>query len=708
MTGSHDRGEAPRGPHSTHKGGADEVPLDQQRQGRTPWLRLALILAVLLRIGLSLEYQARHPWADRPVIDEASYERWALEVASGDFVGQGVFFQEPFYAYSLAPIYRLALPMPVDETGRVAEVGTRRQRTAVRHAQAVLGALLVYLVFVLTRRAFGVGPGLIAAFAMATYRPLLLLPSLLLKPNEFLPVVTGLLVLLLGALQAQWGTARSRWRWLGVGLLGGVAALLRGNALLLLPVLVLTPLLFQRSRQAACAAILVALGALTLLLPVALRNQAVGGVFALSTSGAGTNVFGGNAEENPYGIATEFPWVRGIPEHEAADWRREAERRVGHPLDAGEVSRYWLGELGRSLVRDPAGHALRLWRKLRLSLGRLEVPDNHDIEWDARYLWSLRLPLPGWGLWGSLGLAGLIVFLGAGNRLRSAHSPAGGVLAAAFLLYLGTIVATVTSGRIRLMLVPLLMPFAAWMLWLLLAPVLSGVKGLSGVFGNPERVPLPRLLLALAFGCALVFTPVLPAAMVAQKRDGRDMNHVRILLERPDGLDQAQALAQELARKYPRDPRLNTLLAEVHFRRAGVLLAEETPERASAGEELRAAMERLAPVASDARVAPKDRFRARVLAGLCQLRAGTNPGAARRHFEAALAWDPGDRIARLGLANALALEAEDCRAGGDREGALGGWERARELIRQLRAEVDEEALAELEADLDQKLQDRSR
>ena len=71
-------------------------------------------------------------------------------------------------------------------------------------------------------------------------------------------------------------------------------------------------------------------------------------MWALTTSGAGTNLYGGNNLRNPKGVATELPWVRGVPEHEAGDWRREAERRTGEELDPGEVSRYWLAETARS------------------------------------------------------------------------------------------------------------------------------------------------------------------------------------------------------------------------------------------------------------------------------------------------------------------------------------------------------------------------
>jgi hypothetical protein len=587
----------------------------------------------------------------------------------------------------------------LDLEGRPAGVATRRQRTAARHAQAFLGAVLVAFVFGLTRRAFGRGPAIVAGLAAATYRPLLLLPSLLLKPNLFLPVMLGLLLAFLAASDSKIGLRRALARWFGVGLLGGAAALLRGNALILLPLLLLAPIALERSRRGLLHSCALVFGLLVLLLPVTLRNQAVGGVFALSTSGAGTNVYGGNAVENPYGLATEFPWVRGVPEHEAEDWRREAERRTGRSLDAGEVSNFWLGELGTSIAEDPLGHGLRLWRKLRLSLGAYEVPDNHDIEWDARYLTSLALPFPGWGLWGTLGLAGFLRFvlgLVLGQRprsggLRSARGFAAKLLVVAFLAYLTTILLTVTSARIRLMLVPLLLPFAGWMVFQIGDLVRPG----------RSREEARPMLLGGSLICALLFAfvPGLPADVRGQKLDGRDMNHVRILLEGADRLDEAELLVATLVDKYPGDPRLATLEAEVRFRRAGVFLAEDPPRLEEAGMELSRAMSRLGPVAQNSEADPKDRFRARLLAGLCQLRAGSNPGAARRHLEQALTWDPSDRVARLGLANALAMMASDADMAGRGEEAASHRDGALELLRGLREERDELALELRESEL---------
>ncbi|MEO6708880.1 MAG: hypothetical protein ABIP42_04835, partial [Planctomycetota bacterium] len=59
---------------------------------RERWLALALFaLALGLRLWIVAVYEAHHPQASTPVIDEAAYDSWARRIAAGDWVGEGVF-----------------------------------------------------------------------------------------------------------------------------------------------------------------------------------------------------------------------------------------------------------------------------------------------------------------------------------------------------------------------------------------------------------------------------------------------------------------------------------------------------------------------------------------------------------------------------------------------------------------------------------------
>jgi hypothetical protein len=348
------------------------------------WCALFL-LAFALRAVAVVQYEARHPQAEAPVIDERAYDAWAREIAAGDWLGDEVFFQEPLYPYAMAVVYRALGP----------------DRTALRLVQCALGAATCVLAGLLARRLFGALEGWLAGGILAVHGPLVWFPALLLKENLFVPLLTALALTLVVA-------RRARGFFL-VGLLAGLGALLRGNLLVLLPVLAVWPFLRrvvmrqteERAARAVRSSAAVLAGVVLCLAPVALRNRAVGGELVLSTSGAGTNLYGGNNAENPWGRATEFSWVRGIPEHEAGDWRREAERRTGRALGAGETSAFWRDATLRSVADDPLLHAGILWRKLRLTLGSYEVPDNHLWAWDRRFVPWLALPWPGFGVAGA-------------------------------------------------------------------------------------------------------------------------------------------------------------------------------------------------------------------------------------------------------------------------------------------------------------------
>jgi tetratricopeptide (TPR) repeat protein len=642
------------------------------------FLVLAAAIAALslgLRLAAVAQYEAQHPLAQRPVIDEASYENWALEIAAGEWVGRGIFFQEPLYPYALGIVYAL-------NGGDLEE-----QRTTARRVQAVLGALATLLVIALSFRLFGPIPALVAGFAFATYRPAIWFPALLLKPNLFLPILALLALALIATrrLERELGpTARATLAvWGAVGLLAGLGALLRGNMLVLAPAIVLWPLaralLERRPLRAEIPAATAALVGLAFVLaPVALRNHAVGGRLVLTTSGAGTNFYGGNNLANPFGIATEFPWVRGIPEHEADDWRHEAERRLGQSLDPTEVSGYWRDEALRSMREHPLEHLGVLWRKLRLTLGAYEVPDNHFLEWDARYVPLLALPIPGFALWGTLGIAGLLGFLWSASRKRSSagESSAALELAALFALYLATIVLTVTSERVRLALVPLLLPFAGW--FLVTAPAAL-------------RTRSPALLACLAIAAALVFTPVLPERKRAEDFDERDFN-LAVGLVRGGELARAAPLVSTLAEKHPTSPRVLILTAEFDYRRARAIVdaPDSGPEpRQQAAEVISGALARLEQAAS--RGSAQERYRARALVGAIWQYLGRWKEAEQAYRDA-LDFDPEDRDLRRRLAVVI---AEQAMAGPGGEPRTFGLREAEAILVDLLREEDDGEIAAL-------------
>lgn len=606
------------------------------------WWAAVLIAIFALALGLRwtavTQYERSHPLADTPLIDEASYESWAIEIAEGDWLGDEVFFQEPLYPYWLGATYSVLGHDPPP-------------RTAVRRIQAVLGALTAALVALLgLRLAAGVRGGLaaggLAGGLFAIHGPAVLMPCLLLKPNLFLPVIA---VLLLGLVGSP-GEQAQRLRWFGVGLAAGLGALLRGNLLVMLPLIALWPIAlrwcFRRRRQdheeldsdlpsrgglsrrwlghGLLESAALASGIFLCLLPVLVRNQVVGGEFTLSTSGAGTNLYGGNNAENPHGRATEFSFIRGIPEHEADDWRQEAERRAGRELSANEVSRYWMGETWRSVRGNPGLHLSILWNKLRLTLGTYEVPDNHGYDWDKRYVEVLRW-LPGFGWLGVFGLAGLLICW-----LPRMTWPARST-AVFFVLYLGTIVLTVTSMRARLPLTVMLAPLAG----LFLCCWVPGALRASG--GPRERW---GSVAALLFAAAAVLPPVFDRAARTQEFAKRDYNLAVHLGNRENGQERALEIIRRLDRTYPGSSRILVFRAELEGRRAlESIYDEDSTKRSTAREEIQSALATLRRVAEHPGTPPRERYRANAVGGLLQAELGNRP-AARNLLRAALEFDP--------------------------------------------------------------------
>lgn len=567
--------------------------------------------ALLARAFVAYHYTESHPNAEFPAIDERSYDRWGAEIAGGDWLGDEVFFQEPLYPYFLGALYSV--------TGE-------SDRESARYLQSLLGAVACLFCALTASELLGPRAGLLAGALLAALDTAIVFPSYLLKPNLVLPLLAGLCWLGV-RLSKGMGSQKS---WLVFGGLVGLGALLRGNMLLLVPFFVAFAAWIGRvDGRAARYSVLVALGIALVLLPVATRNAVVGGQFVLTTSGAGTNLYGGNNADNPNGTAREFDWVRGIPEFEADDWRREAERRTGRELEPGEVSRYWLGEVWKSVRESPGMHLSILWNKLRATLASYEVPDNHDLQWDRRILFKSGQRWLSWGMLGPFVLAG--VWLG----LTWPKSREQRFLALFFLLYLATIVLTVTSMRVRLALVPIGVPLAA----VAAAEVLRDPRS--------RRAGYWFAVLVVFIGIVRWGGPI-DSAEQERRLAVRDYNSMVQRLEADDDLEALHHNAYLLTDKYPDSARFLSLRAETGARLGLQLMDAVDPSSQRQAEMyVQKALTDLQRVATDESLSEKEVFRARRIAGWVQLRLG-NGDAAVRHFEAAMEFDDEDSELWLG------------------------------------------------------------
>ncbi|HXV78102.1 MAG TPA: glycosyltransferase family 39 protein, partial [Candidatus Polarisedimenticolaceae bacterium] len=373
-------------------------------------------------------------------IDPKLYDEWGLAIAGGRLLGEAPFFLDPLYPYVIGAIYAV----------------TGRSLVAVAVVQVVLGACVAPLTYDAARRWFDPAVAGLAGAVAVVYPPSIYYSVVLLKPGIAIFLVALALWLLARAL----GDGRTP-AWLATGFAFGLTVLMRTNLLLVVPLIALAVALERgaggdsagRGLAGWRAAVALAAGCLTALLPATVHNLAAGGEPILATTNWGQIFYIGNNEHNPTGRFEELPFVRSNPAFEQIDFKNEAERRAGRELSHGATSRFWFGEALDWTLAHPAAWAGLQWSKLRIYWGGYETPASLDYNLYSRHAPLLGLHLPGFGLLGPFGLLGAVLALGRPGwpRLLALWVGAGSLSVVAFFVL----------TRFRMVVVPALYVLAA-------------------------------------------------------------------------------------------------------------------------------------------------------------------------------------------------------------------------------------------------------
>lgn len=395
--------------------------------------------ALMLRLFNLLAIRKSDPFFDQPSVDPLFYHTWATQIAAGDWLGQGVFLQGPLYPYLLSMLYWVVGPglyLP-------------------RFLNCVVGSIVCLLVWRIARELFGRRTGLVASAIAAFYGMFIFYEGSLLIVNVLLPLNLLVVWCCVRALDAP-----QTPRWLGLGLLIGVAALARPNMLLygpaaLILLFALIPKDSDLTRRFMLAGWLIA-GIALAVAPATVRNYVVTGDPVLISASAGMNFFNGNNPDANGSHKVPDLFDRSMADHpleQNAIYKAYAEKELGRSLKASEVSSYWFGR-GIDYVIDNPADWLRLeGRKLRYFASAHEIWNNRSYTVTSQFSWVLRLPSIGFGLVWPLAVLGLVVTATRWRKLAPLYALIG--------VYLATCLIFFVLSRYRIPAVPILIMFAA-------------------------------------------------------------------------------------------------------------------------------------------------------------------------------------------------------------------------------------------------------
>ena len=344
-------------------------PLKNRWKSPYLYLGIILLLAFFIRFSFLLEF--------RPTVffnaslmkgmDQRTFNNWANNIVENPWTGDGkVFYMAPGYPYFVAGIYKM--------------FGSSNY-FAVAFIQILLDTLLCLLLFFLGKWLFNKRVGLLAAFFAAFYRPSIFYSVPLLSDSLilFLNIFTIFII--------YWALREKDYkRWILVGLVLGLAALVKPTILLFLPFLLIGLLVYPPTQAIPhkwggkeggggnpfLSWVIVILLTIIVISPVTIRNYKLSGRFTPICSNGPVNY------------------------------------KIGNCLDSIGLFMY----PKKPLASVFSGIFWKLQgKKFMFFFNSYEWPQNLNIYLLSKITRTLRFPLFGFGLLVPLGVLGLFLAL---------------------------------------------------------------------------------------------------------------------------------------------------------------------------------------------------------------------------------------------------------------------------------------------------------
>jgi 4-amino-4-deoxy-L-arabinose transferase-like glycosyltransferase len=382
-----------------------------------------MILGLLIRLAYLLEYRAKSIFYGQLMLDAQVYEDWARRIAAGEWSGGGVFYHAPLYPYLLA------LCMKV--------IGDRL--LPIYALQMLLGLALLWLVYRIGRRCASGWIGLAAGGLLVFYAALPFFETKIMSTS----VGVFLSTLAFWALSEAWERGGWTW-WLGSGALVGLSALAIPACLLLAPFFA-AGLLFRKNRLPEAGALIA--GTVLLVAPATLHNLAQGGGFVPISSQGGITFYQGNSPKSR-GLYRAVEGFSGSPLTQMTEEKALAEKAVGHPLRASEVSSYWFGQGLKTITAQPGAAFSLLEMKLLRWFSSIEYSTEYSQAIERSEIATLWIPILPFGFLAVGAVAGILLGWRTYPRLVPVYLYLGATLAPPMIFYV--------SSRYRLPVAPAL------------------------------------------------------------------------------------------------------------------------------------------------------------------------------------------------------------------------------------------------------------
>ncbi len=329
----------------------DPVPSDPVPSSPGAWLReggrplIALLIAIaILKLLIVSTHEASNPLARHLTSDQAYYVDRAVGLTGA---AEDPRATEPYHLPPLYPVF-LAIT-PGIEFG---------DGTWARIIQSTLGLAALVGVYLFARRRTKRLGALVATALTAAYGPITFFELKLLGDTLAFDALVALLV----AADA-WHARPTTPRAALVGVLTGVTALLRPQALLL--AVLLSPWMARRAWPAGSAFVI---AFAVVLAPFAAHNLSASGDLILVSDNGGVNLWLANGEDAPVsGTFATNDREFGDIATQSDIAKRRAERALDRSLSAGEVSAHFRSRALSAIAAEPQTFLQRLrWRSLAL------------------------------------------------------------------------------------------------------------------------------------------------------------------------------------------------------------------------------------------------------------------------------------------------------------------------------------------------------